>query len=235
MKFSQIILIATIFIISSCSSVPKETVTLSRTIGNDLRELEQSHTNSVNILFAKINEDIDTFIDEVYAPYIINYVLKDEYSSYQDGEESIYTSMINAANTNNKETSDKVLDDMSQFLIAAKNQIESKRKELQLPINTQRTKVINSITNSYQNVIYANSTITGHLESIRKVKEAQDEAAAMLGVENANEKVNEQLLDISDKVSGAVLNAKEIDLKSDEAYNKLEKVIDKIKELTNQN
>ncbi|MFD2434917.1 hypothetical protein ACFSO9_16080 [Mesonia maritima] len=74
MKFSQIILIATIFIISSCSSVPKETVTLSRTIGNDLRELEQSHTNSVNILFAKINEDIDTFIDEVYAPYIINYV-----------------------------------------------------------------------------------------------------------------------------------------------------------------
>ncbi|MFD2434918.1 hypothetical protein ACFSO9_16085 [Mesonia maritima] len=143
--------------------------------------------------------------------------------------------MINAANTNNKETSDKVLDDMSQFLIAAKNQIESKRKELQLPINTQRTKVINSITNSYQNVIYANSTITGHLESIRKVKEAQDEAAAMLGVENANEKVNEQLLDISDKVSGAVLNAKEIDLKSDEAYNKLEKVIDKIKELTNQN
>lgn len=235
MKFGQIILIVTILIISSCSSVPKETVTLSRTIGNDLRELEKSHTNSVNILFTKINDDIDNFIDEVYTPYIINYVLKAEYSSYQDGEGSIYASMVNAANNNSKKTSAKVLDDMSQFLIAAKNQIESKRKELQMPINTQRTEVINSITNSYQNVIYANSTITGHLESIRKVKEAQDEAASMLGVENANERVNEQLLEISDKVSGAVLKAKEIDLKSDEAYDKLKEIINKIKELTNEN
>lgn len=218
----------------SCSSVPQETVELSKIIGNDLHELEESHIQTINLLYQKIQDEINDFIDEVYTPFIISYVLEAEYASHLSGGESIFSSMITAAN-NNQKTSRKVLDDMKDFLEAANNQIEAKRNELQTPINTQKMVMISSIRESYGNVIYANSTISGHLESIRKVKNAQDKAASMLGVKNANKKINDQLLEVSEKVSEAVLKAKKIDIKTDDAMEKLEETIKKLKEITNKN
>lgn len=54
MKVIKIILFTFSLCLFSCSSVPKETVTLSKAIGTDLHQLEKSHLNSVNLLFNKI-------------------------------------------------------------------------------------------------------------------------------------------------------------------------------------
>lgn len=64
---------------------------------------------------------------------------------------------------------------MSQFVEAVNQQIEDKRNKLLTPIK-QENEVLKAINESYSNTFYTNSTITVYLESIRKVKNAQNEA-----------------------------------------------------------
>jgi hypothetical protein len=78
MKSRIVITLAIICLLNSCVSVPKETVQLSRVIGTDLTVLQNSHTTMVELFYNEIINNINAFIEEVYAPFIINYVLKGE-------------------------------------------------------------------------------------------------------------------------------------------------------------
>lgn len=84
--------IALTILISACVSIPKETVTLSQTLGKDLQILHNSHRNMVQLYYGKIKDNIYVFIDEVYAPYIINSMLNAELQSYKSGNPSLYKS-----------------------------------------------------------------------------------------------------------------------------------------------
>ena len=124
---------------------------------------------------------------------------------------------------------------MMEFQEDAKNQIEEKRSELLNPILEQKRGFIAEIDSSYKNVIYANATLTGYLESIRKVKKAQQEALSIVGLEGKETSINEALLKVSKLVKTAVKKGKEIDVKSDEAYDKIEEISNQIKQLTTKN
>lgn len=80
----------------SCASIPKETVTLSKTIGSDLQILHDSHRNMVQLYYNGIKLNINTFIDDVYAPFIIHHVLEVELNKHKRGESSIYGIIENA-------------------------------------------------------------------------------------------------------------------------------------------
>ena len=101
------------------------------------------------------------------------------------------------------------------------------------PINKQRDEIIRKVNTSYENAIYANSTITGYLKSIRKVKETQQEALSMIGLQGADNLVTNTLVNISDKIEAAVIKGKEIDIKSDQAMQQLEEITNQIKKITN--
>jgi len=122
---------------------------------------------------------------------------------------------------------------MSDFLDAARRRIEAKRNELISPIITQQNQVLQAVDQSYEHAIYANSTITGYLESIRKVKTAQEEALSMIGLGGADTLMTNNLVKLSDQLDIALKKGKEIDIKSDDAYNKFESIIKEIKNLTN--
>jgi hypothetical protein len=220
------------FLVSGCVVIPKETVTLSQTLGNDLVVLHNAHRNIVNIHFEKIKEEINSFVDDVYAPYIINYVLKGELKSYKEGNPSLFGTIELAGQKQGKEESENALSEMSDFLNAARGQIESKRDELISPINTQESQILLAVDQSYENAIYANSTITGYLQSIRKVRGAQQEALSKIGLPGADTLMSNALVKLSDQVDVALKKGKEIDIKSDDAYSKLEGIVKEIKELT---
>ena len=42
MKFRMVTIVAVIFVLGSCASIPKETIDLSQTLGRDLRELQET-------------------------------------------------------------------------------------------------------------------------------------------------------------------------------------------------
>ena len=222
-------------VIASCVSIPKETIELSQTLGNDLKVLQTSHRNTVTIYYQKIKDNISTFIKDVYAPYIINFVLKKELSSYKNGQESIFTSLNNAAKNSDISSTEKVTKDMQDFLSAADKQIKRKTAELMNPIVSQETDLLLKIDKAYQNAMYANSTITAYLSSIRKVKETQQEALSMIGLKGIDSLVTTKLLKLSEGVKVAIEKGKEIDIKSDNAIKKITEVTNKIKELTKKN
>ncbi len=232
-KTIQLLLIT--LLLSSCISIPKETITLSTAVGNDLKVLHTSHRNVVTIYYQKIKDNIDVFIKSVYAPYVINFVLKKELSSYKNGQESIFKALNNAAQNNNITATEKATKDMQDFLNAANRQIKKKTDELMNPIKTQETKLLLKIDQAYQNTIYANSTITAYLSSIRKVKATQQEALSMIGLKGIDSLVTTKLLQLSEGVEVAIQKGQEIDTKSDTALLQIKEITDKIKNLTQKN
>ncbi|MBL4643453.1 MAG: hypothetical protein JKY44_07675 [Flavobacteriaceae bacterium] len=232
-KTIQLLLIA--FLISSCISIPKETVELSKAVGIDLKGLHTSHRNVVIIYYQKIKDNIDIFIKDVYAPYVINFVLKKELSSYKNGQESIFKALNDAAQKNTIATTEKATNDMQDFLSAANRQIKKKTDELMNPITTQETELLLKIDQAYQNTMYANSTLTAYLSSIRKVKATQREALSMIGLKGIDSLVTTKLLQLSEGVKEAIQRGKEIDTKSDNALDQIKEITDEIKKLTQKN
>lgn len=112
----------------SCASIPKETVTLSKTIGSDLQILHNSQRNMVQLYYNGIKHNINAFIDDVYAPFIIHHVLEIELNKHKRGESSIYGIIENAGKKGGKDETEEALNVMLEFQEAANRQINAKKK-----------------------------------------------------------------------------------------------------------
>lgn len=222
-------------VLTSCVSIPKETVSLSKVLGRDLVVLHHSHRDVIKLYYGKIKNDINVFVDDVYSPFVIHYVLKIELDKYKKGEPSLYGSIENAGKIGGKTETDEALTTMFEFQEAANAQIQAKRNELLDPIIKQEEEIISKINKAYENAIHANSTITSYLESVRKVRKSQQEALSMVGLQGADTIMTNSLIKVSKLVNDAVEMGKEIDIKSDEAYSKIEEISSQIKKITNKN
>ncbi len=220
------------FMLASCILVPRETVTLSRVLNNDLVALHNSHRQIAALYFGKIKEDINLFVDDVYSPFVIHYVLDVEMQRYRAGEASLFLSIENAATIEGIGQSEEALNTMLEFQQAANTQIQTMRNELLEPILKQEMQVIDAINESYEQAIRANLTISGYLESARKVKESQQETLSMAGLQGADSLMTGSLLKVSELVNAAVKKGKQIDLRSDEALLEIEEISNRIKNLT---
>ncbi|PRY02752.1 hypothetical protein CLV24_1475 [Pontibacter ummariensis] len=232
MKLKHLGLLLIIPLQTACVSVPRETVTLSETLGNDLKGLHASHRNTVQVYYGQLKDDINSFVDDVYAPFVIHYVLKHELAQYRKGEPSLYGAIEAAGQTEGKEEAEEALQVMAEFQEAARAQIESKREELLSPVLQQEADIRKAIDQSYDNAVYANSAITAHLRSIRKVKDAQREALSMAGLGGTDTLVTNTLVRVSKQVKKAVEQGKEIDVQSEDTYRKLEEISNNIKSIT---
>ncbi len=235
MNIRNLVVLIAILIMSACVSVPKETVTLSQALGKDLEVLHNSHRNTVEIYYKKVKDNINYFIDDVYAPFIIHYALKSELEKYKNGDSSIFKTIEIAGQVEGKTEAENALNEMFDFQLAAHQQIESKRDELLSPIKRQESDILSTINKAYENSIYANSTITGYLKSVGKVKETQQEALSLIGLSGADTVVTNTLVKLSELVNQAIEEGKKIDITSDEAFYKLDSISEKIKQLTNKN
>mgnify|MGYP005645282831 FL=1 len=231
MKFRIVFIIVTFYIYNSCISVPKQTVKLSSVIGTDLKVLENSHTTMVGLFYNEIINNINGFIEDVYAPFIINYVLKKELDSYHNSQPSIFEAIEDAATKGGKANTEKAYNDMSDFLKAARTQIEKKRNELLVPIQKQRDSIILNIKISFGNTILASSSVTSYLQSISSLKESQNEVLSVIGLKGKTEELTNTLLKMSDVTKSLLTKGKEIDIKSDDAYNKMKTLTDEIKSI----
>ncbi|MEK7477732.1 MAG: hypothetical protein AAB152_19100 [Candidatus Coatesbacteria bacterium] len=60
-----------ILLSAGCASTPKESVELSATIGRDLEAVHTSHRELAKLLYARMKQDVNTFVDTKYAPWQI--------------------------------------------------------------------------------------------------------------------------------------------------------------------
>lgn len=233
---NKILIIIFSLLVVGCASIPKETVTLSEHIGADLVELEKSHIQLVDIHYNDLKNEVNSFINDVYAPFIIHYVLKDELQIYKEGgKESIYYSLMRASDSSSDQSTVKALEDMSDFVVGAREQIEEMRNELLQPITEEESQLKADIEQTYSNTKYANSVLTAHLRSLRKLKETQNESLAVIGLGGLNDRISNNLSTASTQISELTSKARSIDLKADSAIEQINEISRKIKETFNKN
>lgn len=230
----RILLTALLLALAGCASIPKQTVDLSKAIGEDLQILQKTHTRIIELHFDKIINDINSLVDEVYKPFVISSVLNEDLEKFKAGGKSdnLFGALETSTKVSDAKQADALLEKMSFFIEAIHDDVEDYRDSLLSPIRKQKEDLLAAVNQSYDNAKYANATITAHLESIQKLKTTQQEALARVGLSKADSIITNSLVKLSDQVEKAVQQGRDINLKSDQAKTQLDEVSKKIKELT---
>lgn len=211
----KILLLITISVLSaSCASVPKESVELSATVGRDVVVAYDAHKALAVILFARMKKDVNTFVDDTYAPYQIGKLLESDFADANSGEfQSMTGSLIDAAkNSDDFEKQKQALEFTKDFISVVYEEIEDYRKILLAPIEKQEMEVMRAIDRSYNQIIYANSIVTGHLASVRKVHDAQEDILNKFGVENLRADTAQKLSEYSVGVDKILKEVQKVDV-----------------------
>ena len=216
-------LIILVFLLSACAQVPKESVELSTTVGRDIAEMHRSHKALAIIIYGRIKKDVNRFVDDVYTPYQIREQLRADYDDFKSGGEDSLFAIINKAvkQPDDNQAQKNTLPYMQTFLEVVRGDIESFRKELLGPVLKQEKELLSAIDRSYNQIHYANSIVTGHLASIVKVHDAQDEVLKEFGAEGLRKEVGITLAETSRKVSEITNQAEKLDVKMADMENKI--------------
>lgn len=171
-----------------CASVPKEVVELSYMVGHDLNAVHLSYRQLIHTHFDGLRKQATDFLDNKWTPTYIKKFIK-------NGK------LVKRATNSDP---NMVLLGVRLWAEVAVDEIEKKKKELIDPIDKNEKELLESIDEAFAQLISANAFVTAHLNSIRKVKEVQDEALQALKVKDLRDKINNGLMFASDEASEAI-------------------------------
>jgi hypothetical protein len=226
------ILILALFLIS-CAQVPKESVELSTTVGRDIATVHQSHRNLAHALFGRMQQDVNRFVDDVYAPFQIQYVLSKQKERQKAGDENNLFSVQEKAIRNPKDIqAQKDLMLVMQAIVEAIHEDVEDYRQIRLePILQQEREVIAEIERAYDQIERGNAVVTAHLASVIKVHEAQDELLQKIDLEGLRQKIGVTLSSASTRLATFVNQAKKAEGSVDDASKKIEKLTSELDNL----
>jgi len=228
MRAVRAAIIAAAILTAACATVPKEAVTLSVVVGTRLGEMQALHEKAVTSYFAVTRERIEGFIDDRWTPEFLGVFVKDSdltnrlagvkpLSDEQTKDiaaeldkagvaKASQPAIIGAVNSafGNPDRGRLVL----QFSQAAVLQIEAKRKTLLDPVNAMEKRAITELRAAYAQLIQAQNTVTGHLNSVQKVTESQDKALQQLGLLQKRDEIIDGALKTNDEIVGLLNTGK---------------------------
>lgn len=210
--------------LSSCATVPPETVQLSHSIGSDLAELHRSHRALAKLHFQKMREDINRFIEINYRPALVQ-------KTAQDADFLANASILI------EQDPARLPAYLSAFLLAVDPLVERKKAELLDPIDAQEEMLLSEIDLAHGQLLSANSVISGHLASIRDVHEAQATALERVGIDGLRERISVTTARISDQIDQLdnrgqriASSVDEVEERVEELDGAIESAIDELKE-----
>lgn len=196
--FKGVVCVLAAITIASCDVVPKEAVELSNTVGRDLEEVHRAHRALAELHFGSIENRVNMFVDETYRPAFIK-----AFATEFKLDEKVLIIL--------EKDPSKLLPVLTRFVETATKRIEKKRAELIEPIQKQKTDVIAEIDAAHRQIQAAQAVVTGHLASVRKVREVQNEILAKVGLKDIRQKVASKTAEISQKVGEFVVKGQEIE------------------------
>jgi hypothetical protein len=185
LKFTVIVMIIGYI---GCASVPKEVVELSYTVGDDLNAVHVSYRQLVKDYFGNLRKQVEDFMDNRWTPgYLKRFIDKTGLSQkVQDF------------------TPEQVLVYLQKWVQVAMNQIQKKKNELLAPINNDEKELLADVDESFARLTYANAVITGNLNSIRKIKEVEDQVLSALHLKGLRDKITDGMAKASKKTKTAI-------------------------------
>ena len=136
----------------ACDTLPRGMVVLSNTVGRDLEEVHRAHRELAQLHFARMEADVNLFIDETYRPEFIKAFAK-EFKLASKIRKII------------KSDPDSLLPVMTRFVQVATERIEKKREEILTPMAERKLRVIAEIDSAHRRIQAAGE----HTESIEEV------------------------------------------------------------------
>lgn len=206
----SIALCLVVVLASACAQVPEQSVTLSMDVGKALEDLRQKNAELIGQLFSDRKRKVNNFVDTVYAPYVIRRNLTAE-KDYENTGRKI--SMLNLIPKLVNDGDEKgALAAMNFVVEGLTNDIQSKRKDLLAPIETQERQVKVAFDNAFGIVIQGNETTTGLLRSIRQVQSAQEKILQDIGLkQNLRGEANSAFARASDTIGKIIGDAQAVD------------------------
>jgi hypothetical protein len=182
-----------IMVMSSCGTVPKEAVTLSYRMGEDLSAINKSYKDLVKQHFEFLRNERLRYLKDEWEPVFINkWVTNGRLMETAKGEVVWSSQTKSFTKPVPGEESIGLLSTIRFWAEGAMKQIEKKEKELLDPINKDEQTLLNSIDESFDQLYRANATITANLSSLRKEQDVQDEVLQSLKL-NFRSQINNSL------------------------------------------
>lgn len=227
------LLVAT-FLFTACALVPKETVELSTTVGRDIATVHQSHRQMALALFGRMKQDVNRFVDDVYAPFQIQFVLAKQKERQETGDENNVFSVMETAmrEPQNAQAQKDVILVMQVIVEAVHEDVEGYRLLRLEPVLAQEREVLADIERVYDQIERGNATVTAHLASIVKVHEAQDELLQSADLAGLREKLGVTLSNTSTRIADFVAKAEKVEGTIDDASTTVETLTKKLDALT---
>lgn len=196
-RFIILIMVVLLILFQGCrSSVPKEVVELSGTLGESLESIHRSYRASVKAYFQALRDQVEFFMKTQWEPTFIKNFMK----RAQLGKLAADTDRAKAASNTVGWTK------------AALEAINKKRRSLLDPIDENEKSILEMVDNDFALMIRANKKITAFLGSIKKVDEATDAVTSAAlnklhgnvkkGLEDAGGKAAKRLKDADNSNSG---------------------------------
>ena len=221
MKIIKWVSVLFMVLLVGCAQVPKKAVELSATVGRDLTEMKKSHIQLVDLYYSELLSDINDFVDNVYLPYQIQQTLADDLWKHEMLSAIESASKPGAPGEAQKESFEK----LEAFLLIIQEEVAFYRESKVKPIQDQYASVRKSINNSYDQIHYANSIVTGHLASVVKVHETQNALLEDLDLKDLRVDVGNGVGGFSGKIGRLVQKAKDGEKDLDSIVSKFEHLI----------
>ena len=221
----KLILICFIFLVTTklflgcAATVPPEAITLSKTLGRDLVQIQASYQALIRNQYQKMRDDTELFIKEKYVPFILKTVIEKQNVLEKLNEK------VNAGDFQD------ALNYMTAFSNSAIKQINKFRGELIAPINAQERTLLAEVDAAFQNMRNANSAITAHLASIRKVQLEQEKILETAGLKELRDQVMAKTIDLSNNLSETLEKMEITEKGGAEVINNIKTVIESTKKL----
>lgn len=223
-------MLAVALLTSACADVPEEAVTLSVTIGKDLEEIHKSHRALAERYFGRMKADINVFIDETYRPFIVEQSLtKGTTVTLADGRTVTVSPWQVLASEVKKPGGGKIVARMDTIVKKITAQVAKKRAEFLTPIEDQQREVMRAIDDSYARIQSAHAVVTGHLASVRKVAQAQQDVLEKAGLKDVRKNFIDTTAEVSDRIAEITGKARRGEEKLDDALGKVSKILSEAK------
>jgi len=208
-----LVLVLSLGVAQGCATVPREAVDLSTTVGRDLEAVHRAHVALLNGYFDRMEADVNVFVDTKYRAYSIERNARDFdlVGRLKQPAEGLDT-----------------LDVVEVFVEELVRDIEDLRGKLLQPIRKQRAEVQTAVEEAYRRIQDAQAVVTGHLASVRRVHDLQEEMLAKANLDGLRDRFVNGTVKASEAIAKMTGTAEFARDKIDE----FEKSLEQLKKLT---
>ena len=198
--------------VAGCSSVPKEVVELSYQIGTDLDVLHRSYDAMVADRFTEFRARRERYLEEEWIPVFLADFIKNGKLVETAKGSVVWSDEADdfVAPTPGREQT-QLLATVREWSNAAIAEIAVKRGELIDPLDAQEIAIRRDLDEAFTRLRTANTYITAHLNSIRKVEEVQSQALDKIGLADIVQKLDVAIANVSKSADSGLQKIRKAD------------------------